>query len=132
MADTPNEAGKQAWVLKVLGHDFQAAGGGGLKQAQAQWTQRRSAVVADLAALEKAIRGMEHPRADDAIILVKAISANLTVAPDSKRSVAELRRYLETDSIIDDAEMPNGFGIDVKIRAPLMPALEALDHVLAD
>lgn len=130
MSDDAKRA-RDSWLSKVLGFDAPGrAAGGGLKAAQAQWAQSRGDVLGQLQALEKAIRAMEHPQGDPAIILVRAISANLTASLADKRSVAELRRYLETDSIIDDAELPNGFGIEVSIRAPLTQALDALDREL--
>ena len=124
------------WVHRVLGIDPAGSsggsgGGGGVKAALDRWTASRSEVVGQLRKLESAIKGMQHPSGDRAIILVRAIIANLTPAPDSKRSVAELRRYIETDDIIDDAESQNGFGIDIRIREPLLPVLEALDRSIA-
>jgi len=131
MAQPGERAPRDAWVLRVLGFDpTKATNGSGLKPALERWAQSRAAVIGQLKQLETAIRAMNDPLADEAIILVKAISANLTAAPDSKRAVAELRRYLETDSIIDDAELENGFGITVRIRDPLIPALDALDRAM--
>lgn len=80
--------------------------------------------------LEKAIRGMRDPKGDQAIILVKAISANLTAAPETMNDVGELRRNFATDRVIGIAERPNGFGIDVKIRAPLTARLDVLERTL--
>jgi hypothetical protein len=101
-----------------------------LQDALGIWAQRRADALSALKRLEAAIRAMKHPAGDAAIILVKAVAANLTAVPDTKGKVAELRRYLATDAIIDDAELPNGFGIEVKIRAPLTGALDALDRAL--
>ena len=132
MADIAERAAKDAWILKVLGLDTNAgASGGDLKAAQAGWAKSRGAVVGVLKELETAIRAMKDPLGDPAIVLVKSISANLTVVPETKQSINELRRYLETDSVIDDAELENGFGIDIKIRAPLTSALDALDRAIA-
>ena len=133
-ADQPQPG--DAWVLRFLGIDPRGATGGGgggggtLPDALARWSRERAEVLGQLKDLELAIRVMDDPLSDSAIMLVRAISSNLTEVPDSKNRVAELRRYLTTDSIIDDAEMENGFGIDVRIRAPLLAALEALDPVL--
>ena len=64
-----------------------------------------------LQALEGHIRAMNDPDGDGAIILVKAIQANLTPRPETAEAVAELERYIETDQIITDAEGPElGFG----------------------
>jgi len=127
-----DRAARDAWVQRVLGvAPGGGAAGAGLPAALAQWRDRRADVVGTLRSLEAAIRAMKHPRGDGAIILVRAISANLTAVPESPRQVAELRRYLETDDIIDDAELENGFGIPVRIRAPLLPALAALERAMA-
>ena len=132
-ADQPQPG--DAWVLRFLGIDPRAGTGGGggggtLPDALARWSRERAEVLGQLKDLELAIRVMGDPLGDAAIVLVRAISANLTERPDSKNRVAELRRYLTTDSIIDDAELENGFGIDVRIRAPLLPVLDALDRVV--
>jgi hypothetical protein len=43
--------------------------------------------------------------------------------PATPQQMAELEQYLKTDSVITDAEAPNGFGIKIDIRAPLLDAL---------
>lgn len=132
MSGANAQTAKRDWVLRVLGIDpVGATAGGRLDTALEQWTRSRADVLGQLKQLEQALRAMKDPLFDPAIVLVKAIAANLTPAPKSKQSVAELRRYIATDSIIDDAELDNGFGIIVRIRAPLMPALDALDRALA-
>lgn len=103
---------------------------GALDQALGAWTQARIAVLGQLLALEKAIRGMKDPEGDAAIILVKAIQANLTARPDTRQAVAELERYISTDDIIDEAQGPNGFGLTVEIRTPLLAALSKVRAAL--
>ena len=99
-----------------------------LQEALGQWAQSRAGVISVLNQLETGIRGMDHALAGEAIILVKAIAEKLTATPDTRDSVLELRQYVATDEIIDDAELPNGFGFEVSIRAPLINALDALDR----
>jgi hypothetical protein len=131
MAQADEPTTHDAWVLRFLAIDPRATSGGdSLPDALARWSRERAEVLGQLKDLELAIRVMGDPLGDAAIILVRAISANLTERPDSKNRVAELRAYLTTDSIIDDAELENGFGIDVRIRAPLLPVLDALDRVV--
>jgi hypothetical protein len=103
-----------------------------LQNALAGWTKVRTKAMGSLRALEGAIRGMNHPAGDKAIILVKAITANLTETPDTKNRIAELRKYLQTDRIIEEAEEPNGFGINVDLREPLLEALEEVEWALTD
>jgi hypothetical protein len=96
-----------------------------------QWKTARGEVVKQLHALGKAIAATDDPEAKDAIILIKAIAANLTEKPETLNQVKELERYLVTDDIIDDAEEENGFGIEVRIRETLMPVLEKLKAELS-
>jgi hypothetical protein len=119
---------KAAWLERVLG--LRIAGGSGLDDALAGWEAARGTALASLKALEGAFRGMKHPATDPAIILLRAIQANLTAAPTTPQQVKELATYLTTDSIIKEAEMPNGFGFTVELRAPLMAALAVLHRQL--
>ena len=50
-------------------------------------------------------------------MLVQAIIRNLTAKPDNPQAVAELERWLRTDDILEDAEAPNRFGIELDVRA---------------
>ena len=103
-----------------------------LQNALAGWTKVRTKAMGSLRALEGAIRGMNHPAGDKAIILVKAITANLTETPDTKNRITDLRNYLQNDRIIEEAEEPNGFGINVDLREPLLEALEEVEWALTD
>jgi hypothetical protein len=124
---------KDEWVFSTFGLVMAGAAeakpvvakGGG-----ATWQDARAVVLGDLKSLEKAIRAMKDPLGDPAIILVKAIAGNLTASPSTQKQVDELRRYLEGDSIIGDAEAANGFGITVTIRKPLLAALATLEQGL--
>jgi len=95
--------------------------------AMARWKEARAAARATLAALTAAIAKADLADAAPAIILLRAIGANLTEEPATAQQRAELRRYLEDDDIIDDAESPNGYGIEVSLRDPLLDALDDLD-----
>ncbi|HZR16131.1 MAG TPA: hypothetical protein VFE51_02285 [Verrucomicrobiae bacterium] len=120
-------AGKLLDAVEALMRKAPAAG---LDAALEQWTTARGKVINDLKALEKAIRDMKDPEGDEAIILVKAIQANLTSRPETAKAVKELERYIATDEIITEAEEPNGFGLKIAIRGPLLPALAALRSAL--
>lgn len=130
-----DRSAKDAWVHKVLGLDVGAAAPDAQEQQPGSglegWMQARGEVIQVLRQLEAAIRAMGDPLGNQAIVLVKSISANLTAAPSDRRQVDELRRYLQSDSVIDDAETPNGFGIEVRIRQPLLGALAAMEQGLA-
>ena len=77
------------------------------------------------------MRKSPHPKKDAAIILVRAIRANLTEAPGTPQQVDELERYLKTDAIIVAAETPNVFGIQIALRTPLLQALTAVRSQVA-
>ncbi|MGH7041772.1 MAG: hypothetical protein ACREFY_06540 [Acetobacteraceae bacterium] len=94
--------------------------------ALAEWQAARATAMTSLRTLEAAVRQMDVPERDRAVILLRAIQANLTEAPATPRQVAELQRYIETDDIIAEAEDPNGFGITVALRRPLLAALAGL------
>jgi hypothetical protein len=101
-------------------------GASGQNTAMEAWHQARSTAIGQLRQLEGAIRKFVHPQSDAAIILVKAIQANLTETPDA-RGIVELKNYLSSDSIITEAELPNGFGITVSLRQPLLAALASFE-----
>jgi hypothetical protein len=92
----------------------------------ALWQAERGTALASLKKLEGAFRAMKEPEVDRAIILLRAIQANLTAAPTTPAQVRELEAYLNTDRIIQEAEMPNGFGFKVELRKPLLAALAGL------
>ncbi len=134
MSGTGTRSLEDDWVLAAFGIDpsslpsaTQPATAG---DGATGWADARATVLQSLKSLENAIKAMKNPLGDKAIILVKSIAANLTAAPSTHEQVAELRRYLESDSVIGDAEAPNGFGIQVKIRAPLLASLATLEQGL--
>jgi hypothetical protein len=117
------DSAKPDWVRRVLGIE-PATPGGPLNLAG--WRQARGAAVTSLNALADAVAKLDIPEAREATILLRAVRANLTEAPTTARQIAELRRYLETDDVIEEAEHPNGFGITVSLREPLLAALDGL------
>jgi hypothetical protein len=127
MAQDPREA----WLERVLGVRL-VRGDPRLEDALGEWRSRRVAVIAQLTALGQAIRAAEDPEANAALILIGGIRANITERPDTARKVKELEDYLIAESLIDDAETPNGFGVTVTIRDPLLPALRKVKDALAE
>src|SRR5277367_4809237 len=122
------------WVDRVLGVSVAAgapADGSGstapgsttpASRGMAGWRAARATAISTLKELEAAIRGMDAPEReeavlrDEAVILVRAIQANLTAEPTTPQQVAELQRYIEGDDIFAETEDPNGFGIKVELR----------------
>ncbi len=123
---------KAAWVARVLGWSPDATPPrNGPADAMASWSTARATALASLKALENAYRGMKHPLSDSAVILLRAIQANLTADPATPARVKELENYLTGDRIIAEAETPNGFGLEVALRKPLLAALDGLKRAQA-
>jgi hypothetical protein len=125
------------WIERVLGFRIEETQAGSAGESSpvkgiAAWTQARAEAVRALTEVESAIRAMQDPDGDEAIIELRSIRANLTVAPATLQQVAELENYLQNDAVIDDAEIPNGFGITVSLRAPLLAALASLKAELTE
>lgn len=95
-------------------------------KGMAAWQAARANAISTLSRLEDAFREMAHPASEKGIILLRAIRANLTERPETPQQVAELERYVTTDDIIMEAEVPNGFGFVVALRTPLLAALASL------
>jgi len=131
LAKAGDAARAKASLVEIVGALKRAGPVDKRAAALSAWQAQRAGVVASLKQLETSIRAMRDPEGDAAIILVKAIQANLTEAPTTPQAVDELDRYLRTDDIIAEAEEPNGFGISIRIREPLLPALAALKSALA-
>jgi hypothetical protein len=139
-ARTPTiEDQKRVWLARVLGvrlgaerdprMDGPPDNGSpetNLEDAMADWRRARARVSSPLRRLSKAIAATGESDADRLVILLQAIIKNLSAEPACLSAVVELDRYLRTDDIIEDAETPNPFGIDVAIRAPLLEALAQL------
>lgn len=128
MAEDAGSVAKADWVRRVLAIELAPPGSGQPEAGEglAAWRQARSAAVTSLNALADAVGKLDIPEAPAAMILLRSVRANLTEAPTTPRQIAELRRYLQNDDVIDEAEHPNGFGITVSLRAPLLAALDGL------
>lgn len=124
------DGAKVAWVARVLGVSRETAASRG--DAMAGWATARAAALASLKALENAYRDMKHPLSDRGIILLRAIQANLTAEPATPAQVTALEAYLTGDRIIAEAETPNGFGLKIALRDPLMAALDGLKRAQAE
>lgn len=121
---------QNSWIDRVLGASVGANRADGAQPAapkgMAGWQAARGTALASLKALEAAFRKMKEPETDRAVILVRAIQANLIEAPSTPAQVKELEDYIKDDRIIQEAEMPNGFGFKVRLREPLLTALADL------
>jgi hypothetical protein len=131
--------GKNEWVARVLGVSVASAqdedegssaeseeAGSPPLTGMAAWKAARALALSTLKALESGIRAMKDPEGDQAIILLRAIQANLTAEPVTPQQMDELENYIMNDDIIEEAQDPNGFGITVELRVPLLAALASL------
>lgn len=119
-------ATQSEWIGRVLGVVDATASPTVPGPGLAVWQREREAAIGRLKELSAAIAASGDVEARDAIVLVQAIVKNLAAKPDGPRAVAELERWLRTDDILDDAEAPNPFGIELNVRAPLLGALAQL------
>ncbi len=99
-------------------------------KGMALWQAERAKAVAALRQLEAAMDETDHPERTAAVILVRAVRANLTEVPATLAQVEELQRYLDADDVVDAAETPNEFGVTVALREPLGRALASLRESL--
>ena len=97
----------------------------------AMWQTARAAAITRLRGIGAAIKAAKDPEADQALIVLEAVAKNLTESPATAQTVRELERYLETDEIVAEAELPNPFGPTLSLRAPLLAALAPLKAQLA-
>jgi hypothetical protein len=119
------------WVLSALGIDMRPPAGNQGSQEKAAdgmavWKAARAKAVADLHGVAKKVDKLDFPQAPKAVMLLRGIAANLTEEPRTAQQVQELRSFLQNDDNIEEAEQPNGFGIEIALREPLLAALDGL------
>jgi hypothetical protein len=120
---------QDAWIKRVLGAAPVRIGANDdvRTAALAAWQTARAAAIDSLNNLADAVAAAALIDADLAVIRLRAIRANLTESPTEPQQIEALRRYLEEDDIIDAAETPNGYGVQIRLRDPLLDALDALE-----
>jgi hypothetical protein len=88
------------------------------------WTAARNKVVADVRAVAAAIAATKDPEAQKPLIELYSIIKQLPEKLESPQTIAEVERYLRDDDIVQAAETcPPIFGT-LRIREPLLKALE--------
>jgi hypothetical protein len=102
-----------------------------VKAALTDWQTARGAAIAKLQELANAIKGYDHPESGQAFAKCRAVQSNLTAKPETLQSVSELEEYLDSDQVVATVEEPNGFGITVALRKPLLDALSKLKALLS-
>ena len=129
MSDNGSAGVRDGWIERVLGVRIggTTANGDKPKSGMEGWRAARAGAIASLDGLAGAVAAAKLVDADKTVMLLRAIRANLTEAPETSQQIDELRRYLEDDDVIDAAESPNGYGIKISLRDPLLDALDALE-----
>jgi hypothetical protein len=113
------------WVRRVLNLPMeQSASVAGASPIE-QWQAARRLVIGQIGALMRAIEAEGDPNGARAVILLRAVAANLTAAPDA-RGVERLTGFIDADDIVAAADAPNRFGITLGLRSQLKPALDVL------
>lgn len=128
-AGDPAEAGALLQTLRAA-VDAAADRAAALVPALAEWKSARQTALQSLNAIIARVDTMSFVDAPKASVLLRAIAANLTVEPATRQQVLELRRYLEDDENVGEAEEPNGFGIKLDLTRPLVAALGKLNACL--
>jgi hypothetical protein len=129
---------KSRWITRVLGVTIGETAAGptapqapaGVAAALAAWKAERLRAIAALNKLEVLVRATQHPERDAAVVLLRAIRANLTETPETAQQIAELKAYIRSDDIFATAEMPNVFGVRINIRIPLSEAVTGLQTAM--
>lgn len=154
MAAPGERAAQDAWVRRVLGAALATAqaevssGARSSDQSPAvQWRDAREEVGAQIARLQDAMRGTDHPVlkriADRGLNAITGrLQVGLQVAlmeldrPDAggaaqtaRAALADMRGFLQSDRIVPLLEA-NPLGVAVSIRAPLTAAIEAIERRL--
>jgi hypothetical protein len=94
----------------------------------AVWQKARVSAVNQLRSVSAQIARTKDLDAGPVVRVLESIVRQLTPNPSSPQSVAELKRYLKYDDVITAAEeVPAQYG-KLKIKAPLLRALAALER----
>jgi len=127
-----NDIAAASGAMAQLREAIESAGARGetLGPALAAWKTEREKALTGLNAIIAEVSGMDFVDAPEAVILLRSIAANLTEEPATRQQVDELRRYLEDDENVEEAEEPNGFGIELALREPLLAALAGINSSL--
>jgi hypothetical protein len=145
------DATQRAWVNKVLAVTLSpatlganvssaAAGAAGSRDEQGEEHEREVAVrrwniactdaVSQLESLTAAIRASGHARAHEAALMVTEVIKKLGTRPTTIEVLSDLEDYLIVEDVITSVERPNGFGIKVEIRKPLLAAVAGMRETL--
>ena len=121
---------KQDWITHFLGYKFAAGGGDGLADALEVWQSARAKVVQQLTSLAIAIKQGTDPGKDGAVADIAALIKNIAPQPATLAAVEELESYLNSEDLIDAAEIPSIYAPPLSVRAPLLTTLGQVKRAL--
>ncbi len=98
--------------------------------ARQHWEASRAAAVAPLKAILARVQDFDHPGAMRASLRLRSVIKTLAFDPATQREATELERWVASDDVVENVEKPNGFGIAVSLRTPLLQALGELKPFL--
>jgi hypothetical protein len=122
---------KQDWVTRVLGYKFTAGRGDRLAEALEVWQSARAKVVQQLTRLAVAIKQGTDPDKNGAVADIAALIKNITPQPATLAAAKELESYLNSEDLIDAAEIHSIYAPPLGVRAPLLAALGQVKHELS-
>ncbi len=97
----------------------QSVDGPGLKA----WQQAAQKARYQVRRLQLALKLIEHQTAPEVVEILDGLVSELEKDPISLAEAAALEKFLQSDDRIDSAETPNPFGVEVRLREPLLAAL---------
>jgi hypothetical protein len=90
------------------------------------WQKAKIETINQIRQLQTALVKTKRPGALQIARMLESVPKGLEIHPDSEENLKALETYIATDNIINKAEKPNPWGIQIAIREPLMKALERL------
>jgi hypothetical protein len=121
---------KQDWIASVLGYKFAAGDSVVLAESLAVWQSARTKVVQQLTGMAVAIKRGTDPDKDGAVADIAALIKNITPRPATSAVVKELESYLNSEDLVDAAEIPSMYAPPLNVRAPLLAALGQVKRAL--
>jgi hypothetical protein len=94
------------------------------------WQAACTEVKNQIRKVEAEIVKAKHPNSAKAVMRLESILKNLGDDPSTQQDVLELERWIEGDDVITRVEVPNAWGIPVKVREKLLPVLGTLKSQL--
>ena len=96
-----------------------------LEKLMADWKTRRATAVGKLKDVATRIASAKHASSGKAILEIQAVMKNIPAEPATLQQVAETRRWLSTDDVVNDV-----CELAADVRTPLLVPLERMHALL--